>query len=401
MPTARSRALAARAGRSFIDPVKQTLPSERAKAQEEGLVTVWREESEYGEGMAGQPRPLVVLAKNGTQWRPALSLYEYVQQNVVEICAAKIHHDEHGEPPSSENNYTEAWEDATEVYAKPVGLKTSGGIDSLLRSITPSFAGFIVTQRRNEEGAMRFLRVVARRVNVPDDCIKHIEAFAGLLPARDAVPCRREQLPAFMQRLYEVHMEEVGMSCAHFDHISFTSGHAGSAEVWKGSFGDEYSSDDWTLLPRKLVPQLHEVPTSLGQNLGDGTWWPEEAIDELAPEAPGHKTFLYGEYSEDGHYFENCYEKTFPWFKERRWDFYLQPINAWPAGTSIKDKAHPDCRGEGYESDAKSGSGSDSDSDSDAHGRGAGHWFVWPAKRRAPIKRSRKNAKAILGFGYY
>ena len=44
---------------------------------------------------------------------------------------------------------------------------------------------------------------------------------------------------------------------------------------------------------------------------------------------------------------------------------------------------------------------SDSDSDSDARGRGAGHWFVWPAKRRAPIKRSRKNAKAILGFGYY
>ena len=97
MPTARSKALAARAGRSFIDPVKQTLPSERAKAQEEGLVTVWREEDEDGETV-GQPRPLVVLDKNG-QWRPARSLYEYVQQNVVEICAAKIHHDEHGEPP--------------------------------------------------------------------------------------------------------------------------------------------------------------------------------------------------------------------------------------------------------------------------------------------------------------
>ena len=72
MPTARSKALAARAGRSFIDPVKQTLPSERAKAQEEGLVTVWREEDEDGETV-GQPRPLVVLDKNG-QWRPARSL---------------------------------------------------------------------------------------------------------------------------------------------------------------------------------------------------------------------------------------------------------------------------------------------------------------------------------------
>ena len=172
MPTARSKALAARAGRSFIDPVKQTLPSERAKAQEEGLVTVWSEDSSSGWRINGQPRPLVVLDKNG-QWRPARSLYEYV------------------------------------------------------------------------------------------------------------------------------------------------------------------------------------------------------------------------------------HERTFPWFKERRWDFYLQPINAWPAGTSIKDKAHPDCRGEGYESDAKSGSDSDSDSDSDAHRGGAGSWCVYPVKRRAPIKRSRKNAKAILGFGYY
>ena len=81
MPTARSKALAARAGRSFIDPVKQTLPSERAKAQEEGLVTVWREESEYGEGMAGQPRTLVVLqhVPSALAWRGA-------------GCNAVVHH---------------------------------------------------------------------------------------------------------------------------------------------------------------------------------------------------------------------------------------------------------------------------------------------------------------------
>ena len=400
MPTARSKALAARAGRSFIDPVKQTLPSERTKAQEEGLVTVWSEDSSSGWRIKGQPRPLVVLHKNG-QWRPARSLYEYVQQNVVEICAAKIHHDEHGEPPSEENNYTEPWEDALEVYAEPVGLKTSGGIDSLLRSITPSFAGFIVEQRRNEESAMRFLRVIARRVNVPDDCIKHIEAFAGLLPARDAVPCRREQLPAFMQRLYELKMDEIYRNNSHFDRLSLKSGHAGGAEVWTGFSGGDFSTSHWTVLPRKFVPQYRELPASMGIDMSGyaGHGIPEDCLDETASEAPGCKTFLYGEYSEDGQYFENCYEKTFPWFKERQWDFYLQPINAWPAGTSIKDKAHPDCRGEGYESDAKSGS--DTDSDSDAHGRGAGHWFVWPAKRRAPIKRSRKNAKAILGFGYY
>ena len=317
MPTARSKALAARAGRSFIDPVKQTLPSERAKAQEEGLVTVWSEDSSSGWRVNGQPRPLVVLDKNG-QWRPARSLYEYVQQNVVEICAAKIHHDEHGEPPSEENNYTEPWEDATEVYAKPVGLKTSGGIDSLLRCITPSFAGFIVEQRRNEESAMRFLRVVARRVNVPDDCVKHVEAFAGLLPARDAVPCRREQLPAFMQRLYELKMDEIYRNNSHFDRLSLKSGHAGGAEVWTGFSGGDFSTSHWTVLPRKFVPQYRELPASMGIDMSGevGHGNPEDCLDECESEAPGYKTFVYGEIDWENNTYVNCYTKTFPWFEE-------------------------------------------------------------------------------------
>ena len=417
MPTARSRALAARAGRSFIDPVKQTLPSERAKAQEEGLVTVWREESEYGEGMAGQPRPLVVLAKNGTQWRPALSLYEYVQQNVVEICAAKISGGCFrssrtcvGQEPSGAPIYEdrEGWEDAREVYAEPVGLKTSGGIDSLLRCITPSFAGFIVEQRRNEESAMRFLRVIARRVNVPDDCIKHIEAFAGLLPARDAVPCRREQLPAFMQRLYELKMDDAAYNVSRFIYGSLRSGHAGGAEVWTGSSGDKFSSSRWTVLPRKFVPQYRELPASMGIDMSGyaGHGIPEDCLDETASEAPGCKTFLYGEYSEDGQYYVNCYTKTFPWFEERPWDFYLQPVNAWPAGTSIEDAARPHPRDSKSDSDAKlesdSGSDEDSDADSDAsswRARSAARDQARRKKERA-IKRSRKNAELILHYGY-
>lgn len=252
MPTAQSKALAARAGRSFIAPIKLTLPSERAKAQEEGLVSVRRSEDEDGSRGVGQPRALTVLAKNG-QWQPARSLYEYVQQNVIEICAAKIHHDLHGEPPSDENNYKEAWECASDVYAKSVGVKGWGPIDKFLSNIRPGFAGFIIEQRRNEESAMRMLRVIARRVRVPDDCVRHIEAFVGLLPARDAIPCRREQLPAFMQRLYEVHVDEVGYSGSRLDNVSLNSGHAGSAEVWTGCFGDEYSSGNWALLPRKLL----------------------------------------------------------------------------------------------------------------------------------------------------
>ena len=61
--------------------------------------------------------------------------------------------------------------------------------------------GFTVEQRRNES-AMRFLRVIARRVNVPDDCIKHIEARACC--RRETRSRAGEQLPAFMQRLYEL-----------------------------------------------------------------------------------------------------------------------------------------------------------------------------------------------------
>jgi hypothetical protein len=428
MPTARSKALAARAGRSFIDPVKQTLPSERAKAQEEGLVTVWREESEYGERSGGQPHALVVLAKNGTQWRPALSLYEYVQQNVVEICAAKISGARFrssrtcvGQEPSGAPiyEYGDGWEDAREVYAEPVGLKTSGGIDSLLRCITPSFAGFIVEQRRNEESAMRYLRVIARRINVPDDCLKHIEAFAGLLPARDAVPCRREQLPAFMQRLYELKMDEICRNNSHFDRLSLKSGHAGGAEVWTGSSGGRFSTSRWTLLPRKFVPQYRELPASMGIDMSGyaGHGIPEDCLDECESEAPGCKTFLYGEYSEDGQYYVNCYTKTFPWFEERPWDFYLQPVNAWPAGTSIEDAAS--------DSDAKSDSESESDSDSDSdpyegldldsesgqaraqeisRARDERRWKRKEAlrrKKKRAMKRSRKNAEDILGFGYY
>ena len=327
MPTARQKALAARAGRSFIDPVKTSLPSERAKAQEEGLVTVWREESSSGERVVGQPRPLVVLAKNGTQWRPALSLYEYVQQNVVEICAAKISGGCFrssrtcvGQEPSGAPIYEDrdGWEDAREVYAEPVGLKTSGGIDSLLRSITPSFAGFIVEQRRNEESAMRFLRVVARRVNVPDDCIKHIEAFAGLLPARDSVPCRREQLPAFMQRLYELKMDEIYRNNSHFDRLSLKSGHAGGAEVWTGFSGGDFSTSHWTVLPRKFVPQYRELPASMGIDMSGevGHGNPEDCLDECESEAPGYKTFVYGEIDWENNTYVNCYTKTFPWFEE-------------------------------------------------------------------------------------
>ena len=73
--------------------------------------------------------------------------------------------------------------DATEVYAKPVGLKTSGGIDTFLSDITFGFAGFIVKQRRNEESAMRYLRVIARRVIVPGLTKRALQWLTWATPA--------------------------------------------------------------------------------------------------------------------------------------------------------------------------------------------------------------------------
>ena len=165
---------------------------------------------------------------------------------------------------------------------------------------------------------MRFLRVIARRVNVPEDCIKHIEAFAGLLPARDTVPCRREQLPAFMQRLYELKMDEIYRNNSHFDRLSLKSGHAGGAEVWTGFSGGDFSTSHWTVLPRKFVPQYRELPASMGIDMSGevGHGNPEDCLDECESEAPGYKTFVYGEIDWENNTYVNCYTKTFPWFEE-------------------------------------------------------------------------------------
>ena len=73
----------ARARRSLVAPVQNP-------ARGDTLVMV--ERTDYGQGgrvEESRPQALRVLATNG-QWQPAKSLFEYVQQKVIETCASAI-----------------------------------------------------------------------------------------------------------------------------------------------------------------------------------------------------------------------------------------------------------------------------------------------------------------------
>ena len=163
-----------------------------------------------GEG-EGPVVELHVLNTEG-RWQPARSLYEYVQQNVVEICSvwdeqnpadAAETSDDDGAPPK--------WYTASELYERHLHRCEPGDIASLLYKISPEIAGYIVKQRRAEVAGIRILRVAAQRARVPLEVVKHIECFAGL--AKDSVPCRRDQLQAFMQRLVEQYVHVYHMIC--------------------------------------------------------------------------------------------------------------------------------------------------------------------------------------------
>ena len=73
----------ARARRSLVAPVQNP-------ARGDTLVMI--ERTDYGQGGRAEesgPQALRVLATNG-QWQPAKSLFEYVQQKVIETCASAI-----------------------------------------------------------------------------------------------------------------------------------------------------------------------------------------------------------------------------------------------------------------------------------------------------------------------
>ena len=329
----------ARARRSLVAPVQNP-------AQGDTLVVIDRTHWFGGNGRDEESRPhaLLVLATNG-RWQPAKSLFEYVQQNVIETCASaikdeewrndrlcEVHVEVHGlwgkglsherieaainlflktravysvnanEDHSlvvvglaSEDAVDKAcacqnieehavtiiptslnrWEaycaedvvpgscgnydDCDDDYMLSAGYGV--GVKALLSCVTPDFAKCIVARRRTQERSIRTLRVVAQRAHVPVECVRHIEAYTGL-SARDAIPCQRAQLPAFMERLADKYRELKWDSDLSDAFVS--SGFMGSDEIWKGSFGNDYGGEMWTLFPRKLLKQYRRQRSSFG-----------------------------------------------------------------------------------------------------------------------------------------
>ena len=339
----------ARARRSLVAPVQNP-------ARGDTLVMI--ERTDYGQGgrvEESRPQALRVLATNG-QWQPAKSLFEYVQQNVIETCASAIEDEEwrndklcevhvevHGlwgkglsrDTIKEEINsfLKDRWavksvnanegaslvvvglasEDAVdkacacqdigghvvtiiptsldrwEVYcAEDVVPGSCGnyddcdddymlsagygvGVKALLSCVTPDFAKCIVERRRTQERSIRTLRVVAQRAHVPVECVRHIEAYTGL-SARDAIPCQRAQLPAFMERLVDKYRELRWDSDLSDAFVS--SGFMGSDEIWKGSFDDhKFCTETWTLFPQKLQQQYDNMRSSFGYSDRDDTSW--------------------------------------------------------------------------------------------------------------------------------
>ena len=126
-----------------------------------------RHQDSDGEG------PVVELHVLNTEgrWQPARSLYEYVQQNVVEICS--VWDAQHPARPadaesSDEEDWPPKWWRAQEVYEKYLKCREEvGDVATLLDAITPRFAGYIVEQRRAKVLGIRYFRVAAQRARVP------------------------------------------------------------------------------------------------------------------------------------------------------------------------------------------------------------------------------------------
>ena len=305
----------------------------RKEGPADGLIIKCCEQGEDGDG-EGPVVELHVLNTEG-RWQPARSLYEYVQQNVVEICSVWDEQNP-ADAESSDDDGPPEWDSAHEL-AHHLHREERGDIAVLFRSITRHFAYYIVTQRRAAVLGIRYFRVAAQRARVPVEIMKHIESFAGVLPAKDSVPCRRDQLPAFMQRLVEQYMDD--RSDSHWWQARVSSSiEVRGTTVWTGWFGGSYSCDEWTVMPRRLLAQYQEVPASLNERIAnwDHGQYPENAIDEIDA-GPGFKTFLMpGEDPGDEYV-----ELTLDWFNKRPWDHYLQVEHAWPPGCSIEDDVPP------------------------------------------------------------
>ena len=280
---ARARAIAARARRSFVAP--------RQVAEGDELVV--RTRQDYDDSRDEEYTKELLVLNTAGEWQPALSLFEYVQQSLVELCAGYIE-------ASGDIAGDEGWEEyvdwrdlcdchnAWEVYAKARYDHTT--VDTLLSLVTPQSAAGIIKRRREELAGIRALRLVAVRLRVPHDVVGQIESFFA--PAKDSVPCRRDELPGFMQSLCEEYVREAWDG--PFECCSVSAGHVGGAEIWKGQFSHGVHSlrEDWIVLPRKLLQQCVEHPFVFSHPDDDENEWPAGAI-EVLESAPGHRTYLF------------------------------------------------------------------------------------------------------------
>jgi hypothetical protein len=289
-------------------------------------------------------KELLVLNTAG-EWQPALSLFEYVQQSLVELCAGYIE-------ASADKASDEGWEDyvrdhlggeldwrdlcdcddARGVYARPVGLTRGNytSVDTLLSCVTPQVAADIIERRRKELAGIRILRLVAVRLRVPHELVGQIESFVA--PAKDSVPFRRDELPGFMQSLSERYEYEA-WDC-HLDGCIVSAGHLGGAEIWKGKIYGKHLNDDlhkaWILLPRRLLQQYEEQAFvfSLPE---DQEEWPADAIEVWEP-SPGRRTYIFED--ADGESWQRTFEcfVLHPYFVEwnrrekERWDAHYRRL---------------------------------------------------------------------------
>ena len=329
MPTDRPTAMAARARRSFV------APRDLGHAAEGDELLVKMQRDYYGD-REGSTKELLVLNKSG-EWQPALSLFEYVQQSLVELCAFYIEAsaDKAIEASADNSSDDEGWEeddcwyDARTVYADPVGLTRDErtDIDWLLSCVTPQVAAGIVEGRRKELASIRALRLVALRFQVPQDIVRHIESFFA--PAKDSVPFRRDQLPSFMQSLSEKYRRRAWDSFLGGSVVA--AGSLGGAEIWKGQFSEEECQRDWTLLPRKLLQQHEEQPFVFFGCPDEFDPWPAGAVSfGIVWSRPGHRTYTFED--ADGGQREQTFEcfVLHPYFAERKRRAEERAGHGWP-----------------------------------------------------------------------
>ena len=266
--------MSARARRSFV------APRDLGHAAEGDELLVKMQRDYYGD-QEGSTKELLVLNKSG-EWQPALSLFEYVQQSLVELCAGYI---------EASADWYDTPHDAWRVYAEPVGLTRDDitDIDTLLCFVTTRDAEGIVKRRRKELASIRALRLVALRNQVPKDIVGHIESFFA--PAKDSVPFRRDQLPSFMHSWQREYMRQSLENSRLYAGSSVSAGRLGGAEIWKGQFSEDGYLRDWILLPKKFLQQHEEQPFVFSFRHDESEGWPAGAVD-FFESRPGHRTYI-------------------------------------------------------------------------------------------------------------